>query len=452
VELCILCHQPQNIDPDTGNTVDFPAMIHKIHRGADLPSVKGGRPYQIIGNRQTVFDFSHVEFPAGVRNCEVCHDPNSGAAQKDAWLKPNRAACGACHDNVNFDTGEGHLNLPQVSDNMCGTCHVPEGELEFDVSIRGAHLDGRFSRSLPGTVFELVGVSDNAPGKRPKVTFTVKDKAGNAIPLASMNRLALILAGPAADYGTAIAEDALKSEGADGRYTWTFQAALPAGATGTYSVGIEGYREVKLLEGTKRQRSVRDAGRNEVLYFSVDGSKPAPRRTVVAMEKCNACHLKLEMHGGNRNRVEHCVQCHNANATDAERRPASAMPAQTINFRVMIHRIHTGQNLESEYTIYGYGGTPHDFTKVLFPGDRRNCEKCHVGGSEQLPLADDLLSVSNPRGLVNPMGATTAACMGCHTAKPVAAHAVAMTSPLGESCAVCHGRNAEFSVNRAHAR
>jgi hypothetical protein len=75
VGLCVLCHNStQGIDPDTGNDVDMKIMTHKIHMGAQLPSVEAGTPYIIIGYRQGVHDYSEVEFPPGSLNeCEVCH-------------------------------------------------------------------------------------------------------------------------------------------------------------------------------------------------------------------------------------------------------------------------------------------------------------------------------------------------------------------------------------------
>jgi len=69
VGLCILCHNPtQSIDPDTGDSVYMPYMTHKIHAGANLEN-----GYTIIGYRQGVHDYSHVEYPAILNDCEVCH-------------------------------------------------------------------------------------------------------------------------------------------------------------------------------------------------------------------------------------------------------------------------------------------------------------------------------------------------------------------------------------------
>ena len=42
-------------------------MIHKIHAGSSLPSVKSGTPYQIIGYQNSVADYSTVVFPADVQ-------------------------------------------------------------------------------------------------------------------------------------------------------------------------------------------------------------------------------------------------------------------------------------------------------------------------------------------------------------------------------------------------
>ncbi len=83
---CVMCHQPQNQDPVTGNSLDAKVMMHKIHMGSSLPSVVGtsktpGVPYQIAGYMNSISDFSKVVDPADTRRCEVCHDQTTGAAQ-----------------------------------------------------------------------------------------------------------------------------------------------------------------------------------------------------------------------------------------------------------------------------------------------------------------------------------------------------------------------------------
>jgi OmcA/MtrC family decaheme c-type cytochrome len=451
VELCVMCHTPQSADAVTGNTLDMKVMIHKIHMGSQLPSVAAGTPYQIAGHSGNV-DFSGVVFPADPRNCTFCHEQKTGAAQATAYLQPSRAACGSCHDNVNFATGQNHLNLPQIDDNQCANCHIPQGELEFDASIIGAHTIPTSSTTLQGVVFGITGVTNTAPGQHPTVTFTLKDNSGNAIDISKMARLALVMGGPTTDYAGYVSENVLKAAGSGSAYTWTMQNAIPAGAKGSFSVGIEGYKQTTLLPGTVKAQTINEAGANKVFTFSVDGSPVQPRRQVVSIALCNNCHSSLSMHGGNRNQIEQCAMCHNPNEGDEAFRPKAQAPTQSVQFAHMIHRIHTGNASTQEFTIYGYGGSTNDFTKIEFPGDRRDCAMCHVNGSEQLPLADGLLQVQSARTPLNPMGPATAACTGCHTDIPTASHALSNTTTLGEACAACHSSSADFSTSAVHAR
>ena len=69
------------------------------------------------------------------------------------------------------------------------------------------------------------------------------------------------------------------------------------------------------------------AGKNQVIYFSVDGSTVTPRRTVVALSNCNNCHTNLELHGSLRNNTEYCVLCHNPSDTDASTRATATNAA-----------------------------------------------------------------------------------------------------------------------------
>ncbi len=458
VEGCVMCHTPQTTDPDTGNTVDLPQMIHKIHMGRELPSNAAGGKYCIIGNANTEHCYDKVEFIAGARECVTCHDTRlTGAnrpAQAQAHLtKPSRAACGSCHDNVNFATGENHVDLPQPNDSRCANCHIPQGESEFDASIAGAHVTPERAPSLPGVRFEIVSVEDGVAGRRPRVTFTLKNKAGESIAPADMTSLSLILAGPASDYSSYVSESArTAADAGGGRYTHTFAASIPATASGSFTIGMEGYRNATLLAGTRRELTVRDAGLNVTRTFATGGGAVEARRQVVAVQKCNACHEFLSLHGSNRNQIEQCVLCHNPNQTDAARRPAARNPAESVNFASMIHRIHSGNLQTREFSIFGFGNVEHNYNQAGYPGIRQQCDSCHVNNSQQLPLDNGLLPVQDPRGYLTTPGPESAACTGCHASRSAAAHVSINSNAIGESCATCHGSSSQFSVDRVHAR
>ena len=451
-ELCILCHQPQNIDPDTGNTVDFKVMIHKIHRGADLPSVQAGTPYQIIGFRDSVHDYSEVEWPQDVRNCTTCHQ---GGTQSDNWkTNPSRVACGSCHDNVNFATGEHHAGGVQVDDSKCSICHAADTGLEFDLSVAGVHTIPVFSKQLPGLNLEILGITNTNPGNKPTVSFTLKDNKGNPVDLATLNRMRLTLAGPTSDYTFRAQENVASAQAGPTSFTYTFSAAIPADATGTFAMGAEARRNVTLPGPLLGQSfTATESAFNPIKYFAVGGGAVVPRRQVVDLQKCDSCHKTLgtHFHGLARKNTEYCPLCHNPKFTDASQRPADQLPGETLNFRTMIHRIHTGEELSNEYTTYDVG-TPATWNEVLFPGDRRNCAKCHVNDSHELPLPTGLANADNPRGFFTPLGPAASACLGCHDSQDAAAHAFLQTAPFGESCAACHGEGKEFAVSRVHAR
>ena len=451
VELCILCHNPKTINPDTGLSQDMPVLIHKIHMGKNLPSVIAGTPYR-IWHRGAWSDFSDVGFPSGVdelETCQVCHQkaPQAG----NYATVPTRAACGACHDNVNFATGLNHVNLPQVNDNQCTQCHKPSGA-EFDASINGAHTVATRSTQLPGVVLAITAVANAKPGQKPSVTFTVKDKSGTLLDISKMDLLNLVLTGPTTDYNGYVSEDIRKAPASGGQYVYTFTAALPATATGSYAVGIEGYKNFTINPGTVNSAVVRDIGFNQVFYFPVGGAKVAPRRQVVSQALCAGCHDKLMLHGGIRQNVEYCVVCHSPTVTDSGVRKTGDIP-ESINFKTLIHKIHTGSNLTTDFTVVGHGGSINNYNDVGYVGDRRDCEKCHLPGTEDLPLPDGLITQTTPRDYLTTQGPATAACLSCHTTKAAASHAATMTSPtLGEACDACHGPNAEASVAKAHAR
>ncbi len=488
LDMCVLCHTPQNFDPNTGNSFDAKVFFHKIHMGASLPSVLAGGTYEVV-NAYGTFNYSAVVYPAtpaDPRDCETCHQQTTSATNEKAFLlNPTRAACGSCHDNVNFATGVNHPGGPQFDDNECATCHIPQGEIDFDASILGAHVVPTSSSLLSGLVVAITGVANGTAGSAPTVSFTVSNSAGAPVPLSTLNSISFTMAGPTTDYGYTIfgtntstpgyvTESAAKAScSMAGACSYTFANIVPAGATGTYAIGMEARETQVVLAGTTSQQSITYGAPNVVSYFSVDGSPVTARRTVVALANCNQCHQSLQVHGALRNNTEYCVMCHNPSNTDASTRataaaPYNTQPAQGINFNLLVHRIHYGINMaavDRTYIVIGYGASVNNFSSTLFPAltptgeplDLEKCSLCHVNTSEQADLTlTGLNPVIDPQGPINPIQPISSACSGCHMDLPSAAHFLDNTATIGgkqiEACAVCHSAGAAYAVDAVHAQ
>jgi OmcA/MtrC family decaheme c-type cytochrome len=470
VQYCILCHTPQSVDPDSGNTVDMAVMIHKIHMGEDLPSVKQGVDYEIIGRSPA--NFSDVVFPQDIRNCTACH---RDAPHADHYLtRPTQAACGSCHDRIWFGnpnaTPDGYENHPldfeQPDDGMCVTCHKPTAPSV--APIMESHIPE--VDKGPGLALDITDITTEAvPDKDGEVAltvdFTAMDGAGEPIiDLAAAGVSAsMVLAWPAPEYQANVSESVVGSARLEnhggGAYSYTFKDPLPLDST-SYSVAMTG-RVTFTLDGASVRQGTSSNG---FTVFTLDDSEPTARRDVVANENCGACHGEIRGHGGQRLGVEVCVMCHRTNQTDLAERDDSepwlmTADTQTVNFKDMIHRIHTGEELNRPYTVAGHNGSENDFTQVRFPGLRQKCTICHVEkrtdgtATFAVPLPEEVLPTEIDNGTaVTEILPTRAACTSCHDHLFSDVHAVLMTDTEQgvETCAVCHGDGKEAAVQAVH--
>ena len=280
VQYCVMCHNPSSIDPSSGNSIDFKDMFHKIHMGADLPTVKAGAHYYIFGFRNAISDYSDVEFPVhdasnnnaatsgpGQRFCSTCHDTtDTNAPQAGNFASaPSAEACGSCHDDVNFATGANHSAANLVAtDTDCVTCHGPSSTIDNGalqvVTVHQNAVDIAAAKFK----FAVVSATNTGQGQTPTVTIKVTDPTNNSAPYditapggpftTGSARLVVDLAWNTAEFNNIGSNSATApatgtpnqplslnflgtspapTNNGDGTFTLTSAVAVPAGVTGS---------------------------------------------------------------------------------------------------------------------------------------------------------------------------------------------------------------------------
>jgi OmcA/MtrC family decaheme c-type cytochrome len=258
VRLCLTCHTWQNTDPDTvdpaalvtstttpstdPNPLELGRMLHRIHRGKDLPTVYAstwdpagsstvpsaqplplpffptrsgatvrnlpivGRRYSIVGDmgREVVFAqalnvstsnpaigtmaiVAGGMFPRDLRDCAVCHGDAPQAYEITYAI--SRRTCSGCHPEIWYQSSSPaadrarfpHPGGPQADDAQCLGCHVT-GTPKLYAPIVEVHVPPARADRYSKPVIEIVRIEDLAPGKQPKVTFRLWDRVGPIVP------------------------------------------------------------------------------------------------------------------------------------------------------------------------------------------------------------------------------------------------------------------------------
>jgi len=509
VKYCVTCHNLGSTDANSGNTVNFKNMIHKIHRGRELPSVQNGGVYQIYGYNDSLHDYSNLGYPNDILQCTECHTGNATASDDqiitvsgDNWREiATQTVCGSCHDDVDFEQHYGG----QKDDENCMSCHQ-NSAVAGSIEERHRNLAKEAQQQF---LAKILSITNTSPGEFPRVQFAITNPEDENSHYDILNdevwtredgssRLMIDIAWASKDYtntgnqgnnANAVEIDALATAQAvgDGSFTVTSPVAIPDGSlapnivsSGSGAVNVEGHPGVNLGDVNDIEIQ-RIAMTNVVDYFSIDeaGGQAKKRRSVVSLENCLTCHGQLAMHGNNRtDNIEACVTCHNPRNTDKRVRDIAMNPPtdnkieESIDFKTMIHGIHAAGKRDKPLQIVGYGGFSthvYDEESIHYPSNVGNCLACHDNDSFTLPLPDEVLATTGSTGVdiqdptddvvVSPV---TAVCSSCHDKETSIAHmevnggnfstsqADIDSGIVLEQCSVCHGKGRTYAIELIH--
>jgi OmcA/MtrC family decaheme c-type cytochrome len=466
VEYCVTCHNPEHIEPNSGESLDMAVLIHKLHRGASLPRVATGERYLVWGFSAAPKEFDRVIYPfesrarhAGANErtmaCQKCHNDDADwaaefrstpTADGGNWKNVfSKAACASCHEDV---PGLGPAGAPWIdntkadhtayTENDCGFCHRDGGLMP---TAEQAHRLDLFERAR--VVQTLIDGAPAFDAAADTLTYRVRieDAAGaDRTPDATWQ---ISLPYPTVDYrtrGVGAGDDQAPN------HTGITAAGLTPDTEGFYTVvqALNANQADAMVaaggSGTLVLRAaLADAG--DTLYipnvtaaFAITDAAPVPRRDpVLAWEGCRNCHMGLTNHGAGtayNDNTQTCAVCHNSNwyheGDSTGPRPwwgAAGGPARNQGLMTTIHGVHN----RSGFMPLAYeGGKEPLVFPAMAPGssgtrDLRYCLQCHVDGAFELPLPAGVAGPSvgalgdiNDVDLHVKLTPAAGACASCH--------------------------------------
>lgn len=219
IENCVVCHTTYSGDPETGATIDFGSMLHRIHDGTYLMAGYGG----------SVHDYTNTTFPTDMGNCQTCHiNEDHSPAQAENFHFHRQEACASCHmadfnpvDNAEWLTPPGeskdrgfvgnyfhYYATPEIDgvegadvrgvfeNQSCSSCHAddsnPQGAAIF-------HMAHTYTRDQIISDIELAltnaTLMSEAEGETSTMTFTLNHKGLESVFADSVNSVWLTAAG-----------------------------------------------------------------------------------------------------------------------------------------------------------------------------------------------------------------------------------------------------------------
>jgi len=354
-------------------------MIHKIHQGGSLAK----QNYNYANVAFNLKNFSMLD--NGQRMCTVCHDTKLASDAGLAYSQPTREACGACHDSINWKTGQNHVGGIQTDDSTCALCHKADTNKIYHQTTNLTTHNPTIQDGLVSFTYDIKEVKVNSTTNDVTIEFRILQQTAPSTtqtpvtfvpPAATVtNPLTGFTGGPSFLIAYALPQDGITtpadynnigqsqaqpksvslanlvagtagtlvaSTSKQGYYEATIPSAnaFPAGAK-MRSVGLQGYWTQKWGDPAS---TADDIARHAISMVKTVAGDTA-RRKLVDATKCASCHEWFEGHGGNRvigietgSAELICVQCHVPGlATSGRRIPdtgtnASGAPIGMLNY------------------------------------------------------------------------------------------------------------------------